>query len=262
MAIKVSVSLPKIYTSTVKKQKKINVSARSGIIMARKLADLLDVDVSNVQDKFVLMYDATEKKYKAYDPDEILTASLNNGLPQDFINYLNDTLNPESLITAINQILEYIDTLTLGRLANVKSSVDTASDTFIIRYDEVSGQYEAVDPDEILSSAIDETGLPVNFIQYLNEVLVPQSLAEALNNLLDQIQNLTLGDLANVNDLGVLNKYVIMYDDTVGLYKTVNPDEVLKAAVEETTEPGLPEEFLQQLDDDLDNRIDTDAGFF
>ena len=262
MAIKVSVSLPKIYSTAVKKQKRINVSTRSGIIMARKLADLMDVDVSNVQDNFILMYDAIEKKYKAYDPDEVLKASLDGGLPPEFISYLNDTLNPEALVNAINQILEYISTLTLGKLANVKESVDFASDTFIIRYDEVSGKYEAVDPDEILSSAIDENGLPDNFLQYLNEVLIPQSLAEAINNLLDQVQNLTLGDLRDVNDIGVLNKYVLMYDDTLGIYKTVNPDEVLKATVEEVTEPGLPEEFLQQLDTDLDNRIDTDAGFF
>jgi hypothetical protein len=259
---KVVVTTPYSFTIRKKSQPTIKSSVRSGIIMARKLADLMDVDVSNVQDNFVLMYDAADQKYRAYDPDEVLSNSVNGGLPQNFMDYLNDTLNPQSLYDAINQIYEYINSLTLGQLSNVKESVDSAGDTFIIRYDETSGKYEAVDPDEILSSAVDESGLPASFIAYLNEVLIPESLSQALEELQNDLQNLTLGDLANVYDATVLDKYVIMYEAATARYLTVNPDEVLKATVEENTEPGLPEEFLQQLDDDLDNRIDSDAGFF
>lgn len=258
--INVRVSSPRFYTKLNTKQAKINVSSSSGIIMARKLSDLMDVDVSNVQDNYILMYDATDEKYKAYDPGEILTASTLNGLPQEFIDYLNQTLEPEILIQAIADVVDYINNLTLGQLANVSDAVDSTSDTFIIRYNQQLGQYEAVDPDEILSSAIDETGLPGNFIDYLNEVLIPQSLLEALEQINNEIQTLNLGDLANVDDEEALDKYVIMYNGITRIYEAVNPDEVLRASVTEETEEGLPEEFLDQLDTDLDNRIDVDAG--
>jgi hypothetical protein len=62
------------------------------------------------------------------------------------------------------------------------------------------------------------------------------------------------------------DKYVLMYDDTIKKIKFVNPDEVLNAAAEtETTQPGLvgfATSFLNELDVDLDNRIDMDAGQF
>jgi hypothetical protein len=62
------------------------------------------------------------------------------------------------------------------------------------------------------------------------------------------------------------DKYVLMYDDTIKKLKFVNPDEVLNAAAEtETTQPGLvgfATAFLNELDVDLDNRIDMDAGQF
>lgn len=262
------------YNVTVRAKKKLKVSSRSGIIMARKLADLQDVDISGVKDTFVLMYDETDKKFKAYDPDRVLSTSLAGGLPEDFINYLENILVPESLVTAvdeinqqideiteaISQVYEYISSLTLGMLANVKESVDNTDDTFIIRYDKDTEQYEAVDPDEILSSAVDENGLPQNFITYMNEVLIPNSLIEALNDIGNVINELTLGDLSNVDDTGVLDKYVVMYNQALSKYVTVNPDEVLKASVEDPIQPGLPEEFIDQLDTDLDNRIDFDGG--
>lgn len=239
---------------------KINVSARSGIIMARKLSDLLDVDTSNLQDNYVMLYDAESKKYKFYDPDELISKSLIDGLPDGFMKYLNDNLVPQSLIDAINDVYDYISNLTLGKLANVKNSVDNASDTFIVRYDEVSGKYEAVDPDEILRSAVDETGLPSEFIEYMNNVIIPTQVSEISGQLNNRISTLKLGDLVNVDDTNVLDKYIIMYNKILGKYLTVNPDEVLKASIDETTQEGLPDEFLDQLDVDLDNRIDFDGG--
>jgi hypothetical protein len=252
------------YNSRVRSGKKtINVSSKSGIIMARKLADLMDVDVSNVQDNFILKYDAIDQKYRAYDPDELLTAAFSDGIPQQIIDYLNNTLNPQALIDAVIQIYDYISNLTIGKLANVKESVDFADDTYVFRYDKSTEKYESVDPDEILLSAIQQpSGLPSQFLNYLNEILIPQKLAELINKLQQTIDTLTLGDLFNVNDTEVLDKYVIMFNAADSLYKAVNPDEVLKATVQETTQEGLPEEFLQQLDDDLDNRIDVDAGTY
>jgi hypothetical protein len=65
-------------------------------------------------------------------------------------------------------------------------------------------------------------------------------------------------DGSNVND-----KYVLMYDSSTQKYKMVNPDTVLSAASStETIQPGLPADFENVLDDDLDNRIDLDAGSF
>lgn len=251
------------YGVKVEKKRKLKVTTRSGIIMARKLADLLDVDVSNVQDNFILKYDATDQKYKAYNPDEIISDAISDGLPQEIIDYLNDTLNPQSLIDAVTQIYEYIDNLTLGKLANVKGSVDFADDTFVLRYDKQTEKYESVDPDEILVSAIQEpSGLPQQFVDYLNQILIPSQLSQLISDLDETIKTLELSDLVNVNDTQVLDKYVIMYNAAVGIYEAVNPDEILKATVQEVTEEGLPEEFLQQLDDDLDNRIDVDAGTY
>jgi hypothetical protein len=131
-----------------------------------------------------------------------------------------------------------------------------------LRYDEEEQKYEAVDPDDILSSAIDESDLPEDFVEYLNDVLLPKKLSEALNQLTNDIQNISLDDLADVNTFGVKDKYLIMYDAEVSTYRVVNPDEVLRAAVLESTQPGLPDEFLDQLDTDLDNRIDFDGGEF
>jgi hypothetical protein len=54
-----------------------------------------------------------------------------------------------------------------------------------------------------------------------------------------------------------------MYDAPSGKWKDRNPDLVLSAASNtETTQPGLPGDFVNTLDVDLDNKIDLDAGTF
>jgi hypothetical protein len=53
-----------------------------------------------------------------------------------------------------------------------------------------------------------------------------------------------------------------MFDQETNQYVAVNPDEVLRSAVTDPISPGLPDEFLDQLDTDLDNRIDFDGGEF
>lgn len=71
------------------------------------------------------------------------------------------------------------------------------------------------------------------------------------------------GDLADFNDNAKNDKYVIMYNSATQTYDLVNPDEVLSAASStETIQPGLPADFEDVLDVDLDNRIDLDAGTF
>lgn len=69
-------------------------------------------------------------------------------------------------------------------------------------------------------------------------------------------------DLSDYNPTGLNDKYVIMYDAITQKYIPVNPDEVLSAAATEPISPGLPANFENQLDVDLDNRIDLDAGTF
>ena len=71
----------------------------------------------------------------------------------------------------------------------------------------------------------------------------------------------TLDELLDVDVSGVGDKFVIMYNATTGKYTAVNPDVVLSAASnKETTQPGLPQNFIDTLDVDLDDKIDLDAG--
>lgn len=54
--------------------------------------------------------------------------------------------------------------------------------------------------------------------------------------------------------------YVLMFDASAQTFRFVNPDEVLSQAVNELQQPGLPGDFLDELDTELDNRINVDAG--
>lgn len=69
-------------------------------------------------------------------------------------------------------------------------------------------------------------------------------------------------DLENFDYADKNDKYVIMYDAVTQKYKMVNPDEVLSASATEPIQPGIPSDFTDEMDKDLDNRIDLDAGTF
>ena len=72
-----------------------------------------------------------------------------------------------------------------------------------------------------------------------------------------------LSELLDVDVTGVGDKFVIMYDAAAAKFTTVNPDTILSAAAAtETTQPGLPQNFIDKLDTDLDDKIDVDAGGF
>jgi hypothetical protein len=72
-----------------------------------------------------------------------------------------------------------------------------------------------------------------------------------------------LSELLDVDIVGKGDKYVLMYDNVTKKWTAVNPDEVLSAAsTTETTQPGLPNNFINELDVDLDDKIDLDAGSF
>lgn len=67
-----------------------------------------------------------------------------------------------------------------------------------------------------------------------------------------------LNDLDDFNPTGVQNGYIIMYDSATQKYVAASPDDVLSKSVD----GGLPTNFVNQLDTDLDNKIDLDAGTF
>jgi hypothetical protein len=78
-----------------------------------------------------------------------------------------------------------------------------------------------------------------------------------------EIMPQNLDELTDVEISGNNDKYVLMYDAASGKWRDVNPDVVLSAASNtETTQPGLPNDFINTLDVDLDDKIDLDAGSF
>ena len=78
-----------------------------------------------------------------------------------------------------------------------------------------------------------------------------------------QIMPQYLNELTDVEISGNNDKYVLMYDSITGKWRDVNPDTILSASSNtETTQPGLPSDFINTLDADLDNKIDLDAGNF
>lgn len=70
-----------------------------------------------------------------------------------------------------------------------------------------------------------------------------------------------LSDLADVSvpNLPAKDKYVLTYNATTQKYELVPADDVLANAASDST---LPQSFVDQLDTDLDNKIDMDAGGF
>lgn len=72
-----------------------------------------------------------------------------------------------------------------------------------------------------------------------------------------------LDELSDVQISGTNDQYVLMYDAATGKWRDRNPDQVLSASSNtEENQPGLPTDFVNTLDVDLDNKIDLDAGSF
>ena len=69
-----------------------------------------------------------------------------------------------------------------------------------------------------------------------------------------------LSDLDDVNISGIQNGYVLTYNSSSGQFVAVDPDNVLSNAT--NTNTGLPQDFIDQLDIQLDDKIDLDAGGF
>jgi hypothetical protein len=73
-------------------------------------------------------------------------------------------------------------------------------------------------------------------------------------------------DLVDFDGQNTNDQYVMMYNGATGKWTAVNPDKVFTAAAEtETTQPGFvgyATSFIDRMDQDLDNKIDVNAGGF
>lgn len=88
-----------------------------------------------------------------------------------------------------------------------------------------------------------ERTMPTNYFQELLDVSVPG-----------------IG-ITNANPSK--DNYVVAYNSTTNKFTIIDPDSVLSAAsTTSSVQPGLPADFIDTLDIDLDDRIDLDAGTF
>lgn len=70
-----------------------------------------------------------------------------------------------------------------------------------------------------------------------------------------------LSDLADVSatNLSAKDKFVLTYNATSQKYELIPADQVLQSAAEDS---NIPDQFVDQLDVQLDSKIDLDAGGF
>lgn len=79
-----------------------------------------------------------------------------------------------------------------------------------------------------------------------------------------------INELIDVNDDDKNNFYVLMYNANTNTWVAKNPDALLNASATEPVQPGLPQDFTDELnsnlvpilDIELDNEIDVDGGEF
>jgi len=103
---------------------------------------------------------------------------------------------------------------------------------------------------------------------YGNNITAQLTSATNLRLSTTQLLAQSLEDLGNVDSSALdkvgntTNNYLMVYDAVAKKYKFISPDNLLKASVTDGTTPSLPQEFINQLDDDLDNLVDVDGGGF
>ena len=69
----------------------------------------------------------------------------------------------------------------------------------------------------------------------------------------------SLTKVDNVDIENIKDGYILMYNDALKRYGFVDPDVLLSKAAEDDT---LPQNFMDMMDRDLDDRIDIDGGSF
>jgi hypothetical protein len=72
----------------------VNETATLGVLDSDNLDGLGNIDITNIQDGYILMYDQAQQKYVFVDPDVLLSKAVEDDtLPQDFINKLDQDLD-------------------------------------------------------------------------------------------------------------------------------------------------------------------------
>jgi hypothetical protein len=70
------------------------IQVRTRIAVPESISGITDVDIDNIKDGYVLMYDDNLKRYAFVDPDQLLSKSVaDNFLPPEFINQLDVDLD-------------------------------------------------------------------------------------------------------------------------------------------------------------------------
>lgn len=80
-------------------------------------------------------------------------------------------------------------------------------------------------------------------------------------NYFQELLDVTVPDISKTDPNPNKNQYVVAYDSALNKFTLVDPDNVLIAAASTSSvQPGLPQQFIDTLDIDLDNKIDLDGG--
>lgn len=78
----------------VKLSPKSTIRVRTRIAVPESISGIDDVDVDNIKDGYVLMYDDNLKRYAFVDPDNLLSKAAEDGtLPSVFIDKLDVDLD-------------------------------------------------------------------------------------------------------------------------------------------------------------------------
>ena len=72
---------------------KVSAILGSGASEVANLSDLNDVNVSGIQNGYVLTYNSSTGQFVAVNPDNVLSNAVTGGLPTVFIDELHDDLD-------------------------------------------------------------------------------------------------------------------------------------------------------------------------
>jgi len=93
MTYKISVSSSSSYSVKQQSTLKFKISQTQGASQVANLADLSDVNLSGVQNGFVLSFNSSTGEFVAIDPDTVLSNAVTGGLPSTFTNELDTALD-------------------------------------------------------------------------------------------------------------------------------------------------------------------------
>tara|TARA_Y100001937_G_scaffold54425_1_gene75079 strand:- start:4976 stop:5389 length:414 start_codon:yes stop_codon:yes gene_type:complete len=116
-----------------------------------------------------------------------------------------------------------------------------------------------VDDNNVADTNLTGDGVGDLIVQFIDS-------AAGVGGSVSNFRDLSDVDSTNISSSGAGDKFVLTFDASNNKFVFVNPDAVIDAAVGAgTTFPapvGLSTEAVQYLDDELDNKIDLDAGTF